>query len=94
MWKKAFTAREAGQPRPTFDPLTPSGLRVVVHRRSSVRLECRRCGLRFSVDPGQLADVLGDGQPEDLRALDSWNKHLRPRKRFRHTTPGGAEHHR
>jgi hypothetical protein len=32
-------------------------LRVVAFRPNSTRLECRDCGLRFSVDPENLADA-------------------------------------
>lgn len=33
-------------------------LRVVAYRPKSIRLECRECGLRFSIDPVNLADTL------------------------------------
>jgi transcription elongation factor Elf1 len=28
------------------------------YRRNSVRLECKRCGMRFRIDPGQVADAI------------------------------------
>ena len=38
--------------------------RIVAYRRRSVRLECRQCGLRFSVDWFELArKLLVDGAP-------------------------------
>lgn len=33
-------------------------LRVVAYRRRSVRLECRQCRLRFSLDTAQVTDLL------------------------------------
>src|SRR5215216_4024256 len=33
-------------------------LRIVAFRPRSVRLECRECGLRFSIDPENLADTI------------------------------------
>ena len=81
-------AKATGRPLPPPEgPIEDMGLRVVTYRRSSVRLECRRCGLRFSIDPSQVADAFGEsGAPshwvEEFRALDSWNKAMRPPKRF------------
>lgn len=37
-------------------------LRVIAFRIRSIRLECRSCGLRFSVDPDNLADVVAEKQ--------------------------------
>jgi hypothetical protein len=33
-------------------------LRIVAFRQRSVRLECRECGLRFSIDPENLAETV------------------------------------
>ena len=39
--------------------IPPQGsLRVVAYRRRSVRLECRECRLRFSLDTAQVTDLL------------------------------------
>jgi transcription elongation factor Elf1 len=41
-------------------------LRVVAYRKSSVRLACRTCGLRFSIDVKNFADVVAErGRPPD-----------------------------
>jgi hypothetical protein len=37
-------------------------LRVVAFRPRSIRLECRACGLRFSIDPENLADTFAKRQ--------------------------------
>ena len=33
-------------------------LRIVAFRHKSIRLECRDCGIRFSIDPENFADVV------------------------------------
>jgi hypothetical protein len=52
---QALEAKQAGREPPKYPPF---GLRVVVYRRGSVRLECRACGVRFSIEPLQLADAI------------------------------------
>jgi hypothetical protein len=39
--------------RPTTKPL-----RIVAYRPKSIRIECRTCGLRFSIDPENFADTV------------------------------------
>jgi hypothetical protein len=46
-------------------------LRVVAFRQKSVRLECRECGLRFSIDPENLAETVARQKaptPEKIEA--------------------------
>jgi transcription elongation factor Elf1 len=59
--------------------LDPEGLelRVVAYRRRSIRLECRLCGLRFSVDEETLAQAIGR-EPSSFTnamALTVYNRH-------------------
>jgi hypothetical protein len=45
-----------------------SSLRVVAYRDRSIRLACRKCGLRFSIDPANYATVIATkmGPPPGL----------------------------
>ena len=45
-------------PLPMRSKSGSSSLRVFAYRQKSIRLECRECGLRFSIDPVNLAEVM------------------------------------
>jgi transposase-like protein len=45
-------------------------LRVVAYRRRSLRIECRKCELRFSIDFGSFANALMDTDGEDVPTAD------------------------
>jgi hypothetical protein len=49
----------------------PDGLelRVIAYRRHSIRLECRLCALRFSVDEASLAQAIGREPSSFLNAM-------------------------
>ena len=47
--------------------------RVVAYRQTTVRFECVRCGLRFSIDRAQLVDRLAS-IPGEIRAIRSASK--------------------
>src|SRR3954451_284336 len=46
-------------------------LRVVAYRPNSIRLECRECGLRFSVDPVNLADTLAQREAPTAAMIET-----------------------
>lgn len=46
------------------------GVRVVAFRAKAIRLECRGCGLRFSINPENLADVYADQRAPDEAEIE------------------------
>jgi hypothetical protein len=64
--------------RPSLEAVMPlpSGtskpLRIVAFRQKSIRLECRQCGLRFSIDPANLADVIVGREAPPQEVIERW----------------------
>jgi hypothetical protein len=62
----------AVMPGPLQSENGESTLRIVAYRQRSIRIECRRCGLRFSIDPANFADVRARAEvppPEMLQGM-------------------------
>ena len=47
-------------------------LRIVAYRKSSVRLECRDCGLRFSIDVDNFARTQAERQRPPAKVIEGW----------------------
>lgn len=52
-------------------------LRVVAYRRNTVRIECPKCGLRFSVGQDDVVRRISEGGPLNFLALVIHNRHER-----------------
>ena len=46
-------------------------LRVVAFRQKSIRLECRDCGIRFSIDPENFADIVARKHAPPPQAMEA-----------------------
>lgn len=51
-------------------------LRVVAYRKTSVRLGCRNCGLRFSIDISNFADVVAERERPSVREVERHAREL------------------
>jgi hypothetical protein len=63
---------EAVMPLPSGASSTTKPLRIVAFRQKSIRLECRECGLRFSIDPANLADVIVGREAPPQEVIEAW----------------------
>ncbi len=61
----------------------PGGLSVVAYRAKGVRLRCDRCGLRLTLDAGQVFRILdgfgpddGDREFQKAMAVSAYTRHM------------------